>query len=87
MEILSFINLAHDESNPLPGVEPVKAELLPYLFKFEYLAPSMNPVHGLGKLDLPTVNPTKTYADALQSGKQYDIIWVPAGKYPIHYLI
>lgn len=75
----------HD-GNPLPGAEPVKAEPPPYLFQFEYLAPSMNPVHGLGKLDLPAVNPTRTYADALQSGKQYDIIWVPAGKYIYHSL-
>ncbi|KAJ7454248.1 class I glutamine amidotransferase-like protein [Mycena latifolia] len=42
----------------------------------------MDPVvSGKGR-NAPTFNPTLTYADALASGKQFDIIWVPAVPFP-----
>ncbi|KAF8587522.1 class I glutamine amidotransferase-like protein [Ramaria rubella] len=75
MEILSFFNLADYP------VLPVQLGDVPYRVKIDYLAPTMNPVVGAGSVS-PTVNPTQTYAAALQSGVQYDIIWVPAGPFP-----
>jgi hypothetical protein len=85
MEILSFVNSAHDKGSPIAAVAGPGLEAK-YLLQFEYLAPTMNPVAGFSPLSsLPTLNPTQTYTAALQSGKQYDIIWVPAGKYCIHY--
>ncbi|KAJ7237718.1 transcriptional regulator [Mycena haematopus] len=55
---------------------------VPYRFKFEYLSPTMDPVVSIHGDSAPTFNPTTTYAAAMASGKQYDIIWVPAGPIP-----
>ncbi|KAK7035993.1 DJ-1 protein-PfpI domain-containing protein [Favolaschia claudopus] len=55
---------------------------VPYRVKFEYLAPTMDPVVSLLGPCAPTVNPTTTFAKALGSGEQFDIIWVPAGPLP-----
>ena len=74
MEILSYLNFAHD--NPVFGAELGD---VPYRLQIDYLAPILSPVTGISGLGLPTINPTNTYGAALQSGKQYDIIWVPAG--------
>jgi hypothetical protein len=41
----------------------------------------MDPVVALKGRNLPTVNPTLTYAAAMADGKQFDILWVPAGVY------
>ncbi|KAJ7121031.1 class I glutamine amidotransferase-like protein [Mycena epipterygia] len=49
-----------------------------YRVTIEYLAPTMDPVVSLKGRNAPTFNPTLTYPDALASGKQFDIIWVPA---------
>ncbi|KAJ6565245.1 class I glutamine amidotransferase-like protein [Mycena vulgaris] len=40
------------------------------------------PVVSIEGRNAPTFNPTLTYADALASGKQFDILWVPAGPFP-----
>lgn len=50
---------------------------VPYRFEVEYLAPAMGPVLGISPVG-PTVNPTMTYDAAIQSGKQFDLIWIPA---------
>ncbi|KAF7359068.1 Class I glutamine amidotransferase-like protein [Mycena sanguinolenta] len=55
---------------------------VPYRLKFEYLSPTMDPVVSIQGDCMPTVNPTTTYDAAMASGKQYDIIWVPAGPIP-----
>jgi putative intracellular protease/amidase len=52
---------------------------VPFRLKFAYLAPTLAPVVSACGDSAPTVNPTTTYAAALASGEQYDIIWVPAG--------
>ncbi|KAJ7634900.1 class I glutamine amidotransferase-like protein, partial [Roridomyces roridus] len=55
---------------------------IPYRVQIDYLSPTMDPVVSMmGKL-AATFNPTLTYTDALASGKQFDIIWVPAGPLP-----
>ncbi|KAJ6457039.1 class I glutamine amidotransferase-like protein [Mycena vitilis] len=76
VEILSGLN---DADHPVFGA--VIGDI-PYRLKFEYLSPTMDPVVSMRGADAPTVNPTQTYAAALASGKQYDIIWVPAGPVP-----
>ena len=52
---------------------------VPYRFKFDYLAPKLQPVTSLLNPFTPTVNPTKTYDSATAEGIQYDVLWVPAG--------
>jgi hypothetical protein len=52
---------------------------VPYRFKFDYLAPKLQPVTSLLNPFTPTVNPTKTYESATAEGIQYDVLWVPAG--------
>jgi hypothetical protein len=52
---------------------------VPYRVKFDYLAPTLEPVHSFSSPCTPTVNPTKTYDSAMDEGIQYDILWVPAG--------
>ncbi|KAJ7684369.1 class I glutamine amidotransferase-like protein [Mycena polygramma] len=76
VEILSGLN---DADHPAFGAAIGE---IPYRLKFEYLSPTMDPVVSMRGADAPTVNPTQTYAAALASGKQYDIIWVPAGPIP-----
>ncbi|KAJ6455985.1 class I glutamine amidotransferase-like protein [Mycena vitilis] len=76
VEILSGLN---DADHPVFGA--VIGDI-PYRLKFEYLSPTMDPVVSMRGADAPTVNPTQTYTAALASGKQYDIIWVPAGPIP-----
>ena len=73
MEILSFLNLV--DFNPRLAAEMGD---VPYRFQIDCLAPTLTPVVALTQ-SLPTVNPTSTYDAAIRSGKQYDIIWVPAG--------
>ncbi|KAJ7861717.1 class I glutamine amidotransferase-like protein [Mycena olivaceomarginata] len=55
---------------------------VPYRVKIDYLAPTMDPVLASKGRNPPTVNPTLTYADAMANGKQFDILWVPAGPGP-----
>ncbi|KAJ6505402.1 class I glutamine amidotransferase-like protein [Mycena sanguinolenta] len=76
MEILAGINNA---DNPVLGKGMGD---VPYRLKFEYLSSRMDPVVSILGEGLPTVNPTTTYAAAMASGKQYDIIWCPAGPIP-----
>lgn len=52
---------------------------IPYRVAIDYLAPTMDPVVSVKGRNAPTINPTLTYGDALAAGKQFDIIWVPAG--------
>jgi hypothetical protein len=52
---------------------------VPYRVKFDYLAPTLNPVTSIMASYAPTINPTKTYESATEDGTQYDILWVPAG--------
>ncbi|KAJ6562420.1 class I glutamine amidotransferase-like protein [Mycena capillaripes] len=42
----------------------------------------MDPVVSDKGRNAPTFNPTLTYAGTLETGKQFDIIWVPAGAGP-----
>ncbi|KAJ7081491.1 class I glutamine amidotransferase-like protein [Mycena epipterygia] len=55
---------------------------IPYRVMIDYLAPSMDPVVSDKDREAPTFNPTLTYADTITSGKQSDILWVPAGAGP-----
>jgi len=73
MEILGDVNLAD-----VPAFAPLVGEV-PFRFKMDFLAPTMNPVSSMTP-GLVTVNPTRTYTDAIEKGAQYDIIWVPAGE-------
>ncbi|KAJ7165338.1 class I glutamine amidotransferase-like protein [Mycena filopes] len=76
VEILAGLN---DADHPFFG--PAMGEV-PYRVAIEYLSDTMAPVVSLKGRVAPTFNPTMTYADALASGKQFDIIWVPAGPIP-----
>ncbi|KAJ7026757.1 class I glutamine amidotransferase-like protein [Mycena alexandri] len=76
IEIISGLN---DADHPFFGAGMGE---VPYRVAFEYLSPTMDPVVSLKGRLAPTFNPTMTYADALASGKQFDIIWVPAGPIP-----
>ena len=78
--------LAHANLCTLTGLSfadhPMMADQfgdVPYRVKFDYLAPTLNPVASLTYPCTPTVNPTKTYESATEDGTQYDILWVPAG--------
>ncbi|KAJ6597561.1 class I glutamine amidotransferase-like protein [Mycena vulgaris] len=53
-----------------------------YRVVIDVLAPTMDPVISAKGRNAPTFNPTLTYADALSAGKQFDILWVPAGPGP-----
>ncbi|KAJ7121065.1 class I glutamine amidotransferase-like protein, partial [Mycena epipterygia] len=72
IEILASLN---DADHPVFG--PAMGEV-PYRVTIEYLAPTVDPVVSVKGRNAPTFNPTLTYPDALASGKQFDIIWVPA---------
>ncbi|KAJ7030803.1 class I glutamine amidotransferase-like protein [Mycena alexandri] len=78
VEILSHLNLA-DHPRYSADIGEV-----PYRVTTDYVAPTMEPVVALIGRVAPTVNPTLTYADALASGKQFDVLWVPAG--PMDYV-
>jgi putative intracellular protease/amidase len=76
VEILASLN---DADRPR-----FRAEMgeVPYRVDIDYLSATMDPVVSLQpRRVLPTLNPTMTYADAMASGKQFDILWVPAGTY------
>ncbi|KAJ7677604.1 class I glutamine amidotransferase-like protein [Mycena rosella] len=75
IEILSSMN---NGDHPALGIG-MPADI-PYRVAIEYLAPTMDPVVSVQGSNAPTFNPTLTYAEALASGKQFDVIWVPAGK-------
>jgi putative intracellular protease/amidase len=76
MEILSEL----DPGDEASWSSAVMADI-PYGVKIDYLAPTMDPVVALKGRNPPTVNPTLTYAAAMADGKQFDILWVPAGVY------
>ncbi|KAJ6624770.1 class I glutamine amidotransferase-like protein [Mycena sp. CBHHK59/15] len=78
IEIISGIN---DVDHPVFGA--AMGEVL-YQVSFEYLSPTLAPVVSTKGSCAPTFNPTMTYTDALASGKQFDILWVPAGPMPDH---
>ncbi|KIY66249.1 class I glutamine amidotransferase-like protein [Cylindrobasidium torrendii FP15055 ss-10] len=79
-EILASANCANTVFFP-EYLQP----LVSYRFRFEFIAPSMRPVtagfRGGGMFG-PTINPTKTYQQAMKEDIQYDVIWVPAGPLP-----
>ncbi|KAF7328839.1 DJ-1 protein-PfpI domain-containing protein [Mycena venus] len=75
-ELLSSIN---DTDDPVWGAGMGE---IPYRIKIDYVAPTMDPVVSWKGRNSPTINPTLTYADAAAHGKQFDIIWVPAGPVP-----
>jgi len=75
IEIISSLN---DADDPIAGAGMGE---VPYRVAVDYLAPTMDPVESRRRKS-PTVNPTLTYAEAMASGKQFDIIWVPAGPIP-----
>ncbi|KAF7328835.1 DJ-1 protein-PfpI domain-containing protein [Mycena venus] len=76
MELLAGLN---DADDPVWGVGMGE---VPYRVEIDYVAPTMDPVVSLKGRNSPTINPTLTYADAAAHGKQFDIIWVPAGPVP-----
>ncbi|KAJ6622176.1 class I glutamine amidotransferase-like protein [Mycena sp. CBHHK59/15] len=76
IEILSGIN---DADHPIFGAAMGEVR---YRATFEYLSPTLEPVVSMKGRAAPTINPTMTYADAITSGKQFDILWVPAGPIP-----
>ncbi|KAJ7157666.1 class I glutamine amidotransferase-like protein [Mycena crocata] len=73
IEILSSLN---NGDHPVLGVGMPD---VPFRVAIDYLAPTMAPVVSIEGHNAPTFNPTLTYAAALADGKQFDIIWVPAG--------
>jgi len=77
VELLASLN---DADDPLFGAGMGE---VPYRVTIDYLAPTLNPIVSLHARAAPTLNPTLTYADAIASGKQFDIIWVPAGPGPM----
>ncbi|KAK7042146.1 DJ-1 protein-PfpI domain-containing protein [Favolaschia claudopus] len=79
MELLTTLNDGFYES----AMKSVMADV-PYQVEIDYLAPTMEPVVGVKGRNAPTVNPSLTYDAAMhpESGKQFDIIWVPAGPGP-----
>ncbi|KAJ6623000.1 class I glutamine amidotransferase-like protein, partial [Mycena sp. CBHHK59/15] len=76
IKILSGIN---DADHPIFGAAMGE---VPYCVTFEYLSLTLKPMESLKGRAAPTINPTMTYADAITSGKQFDILWVPAGPIP-----
>nr|GAT56128.1 predicted protein [Mycena chlorophos] len=81
MELLASVNQADD---PLFGAEinACMPEGVPVRFTIDYMAPKMQPVVAFQGLIEPTINPTMTYRDAIDQGKQFDILWCPAGPLP-----
>ncbi|KAJ7101125.1 class I glutamine amidotransferase-like protein [Mycena epipterygia] len=73
IEILASLN---DADHPVFG--PAMGEVA-YRVAIDYISPTLDPVVSVKGLSAPTFNPTLTYAGALASGKQFDIIWFPAG--------
>ncbi|KAJ7157691.1 class I glutamine amidotransferase-like protein [Mycena crocata] len=73
IELLGSLNAA---DHPLFGS---LAPECPVRVTIDYLAPTMDPVVSILGKNAPTLNPTMTYAAALAEGKQFDILWVPAG--------
>ncbi|KAJ7367564.1 class I glutamine amidotransferase-like protein [Mycena albidolilacea] len=73
MEILAGLE------HPMMGADTGE---LAYTLTFDYLAPTLDPLVSVMGRKLPAVVPTLTYAEAGASGKQFDIIWVPAGPLP-----
>ncbi|KAJ7628722.1 class I glutamine amidotransferase-like protein [Roridomyces roridus] len=71
MEILSSLGAA--------DIPVLNLGEVPYRVAIDYLAPTMEPVVSIQGRNAPTLNPTLTYADAMKQGKQFDVIWVPAG--------
>jgi hypothetical protein len=41
----------------------------------------MKAVVSMSGATAPTLNPSMTYDDAMSNGKQFDVLWVPAGAY------
>lgn len=58
---------------------------VPYRVKFDFLAPTMEPVKGASAPAAPTINPTKTYDAAIEEGVQYDVLLIPAGAFSPSY--
>ncbi|KAJ7083461.1 hypothetical protein C8R44DRAFT_992020 [Mycena epipterygia] len=54
----------------------------PIPIAIDYLSTTVDPVVSLKGRNAPIFNRTLTYADALASRKQFDVIWVPAGPIP-----
>ncbi|KAJ7798947.1 class I glutamine amidotransferase-like protein [Mycena olivaceomarginata] len=77
MEILSEL----DPGDEASWSSAIMADI-PYRVKIDYLAPTMDPVVAAKGRNPPTINPTLTYASAMADGKQFDILWVPAGPGP-----
>ncbi|KAJ7481806.1 class I glutamine amidotransferase-like protein [Mycena latifolia] len=73
MEILASLN---DADDPVFGAGMPEVS---HRVTIDYVAPTMDPVVALKGRLAPSLNPTLTYADALASGKQFDVLWVPAG--------
>jgi len=72
MDLISNVNYADH-----PVFSKIFGEI-PYRVTIDYLAPSLDIVHGLNPA-LLGLKPTGTYADAISKKAKYDIIWVPAG--------
>ncbi|KAF7307813.1 DJ-1 protein-PfpI domain-containing protein [Mycena kentingensis (nom. inval.)] len=83
MEIIAAVNQADDVvfGDELRGCMP-EGEDIPVRFTIDYLGPSMDRVVNFQGPIAPTINPTLTYKNAMESGKQFDIIWCPAGPLP-----
>ncbi|KAF7324497.1 DJ-1 protein-PfpI domain-containing protein [Mycena kentingensis (nom. inval.)] len=80
MEILSMLNTAE---HPEKGAELRKAAggNFPYKFTFDFLAMTREGVAPL-LAPMPRIQPTTSYAEAAASGRQWDILFVPAGRNP-----
>ncbi|KIJ49085.1 hypothetical protein M422DRAFT_28095 [Sphaerobolus stellatus SS14] len=75
MELFGHLNFADHPIRKHMGDD------VPSRVQIEYLAPTMDLVFGFTP-GLPGMQPTRTYADALEKDEVYDIIWVPAGPIP-----
>ncbi|KAJ7282639.1 class I glutamine amidotransferase-like protein [Mycena rebaudengoi] len=78
VEIMAGLNLdfAHVYG---PANIPTKS---PYNVVFDYISETLDPVVSMMGPASVTINPTMTYEGAMTSGKQFDILWVPAGPLP-----
>ncbi|KAF7303921.1 DJ-1 protein-PfpI domain-containing protein [Mycena indigotica] len=81
MEILAMVNLADHPEKGTDLREAMGGDL-PIRFTIDYLAASSESVVPLLGSLLPSIKPTLSYGDALEKGKQFDILWVPAGRNP-----
>ncbi|KAJ7274806.1 class I glutamine amidotransferase-like protein [Mycena rebaudengoi] len=79
IEILSGLN--YNPVAPIFGVADLPTHS-PYTVTIDYLSDTMKPVVSLMGATAPTLNPSMTYDDAMNSGKQFDVLWVPAGPFP-----